>query len=187
MPAARSRSAPPKVFTAFTLSPDANRVNVGPDVGLLLTFDDGIAVQVCQAPDPPWPVVLEAAPQHSNTMSPQGRADRVAGKAGVLPSLELELDFLTPINPFAGLWRKPVSHGCAHSSNLSSPTRRCAVSSLKGSEGLVSVVKINQRPRRGAQQLFTIEQIGLNNLICQCVSFRNEPGATGDVIPPFLL
>src|SRR6476660_9679129 len=58
---------------------------------------------------------------------------------------------------------------------------------LEGSEGLVSVVKINQKPRRSAQPLFTIEQIGLNNLIRHRVSFGNEPGAAGDVIPPFLL
>src|SRR5258706_15961208 len=53
--------------------------------------------------------------------------------------------------------------------------------------GSVSVVKINQRPRSSAQPLFTIERIGLNNLICHRISFRNEPSATGDVVPPFLL
>ena len=108
-------------------------------------------------------------------------------KPEILPSFELELDCLTSVYPFTGLWRKPVSHGCAHSSNPSFSRRSLCSFELEGSEGLVSVVKINQRPRRSAQQLFTIEQIGLNNLICQCVSFRNEPGATGDVIPPFLL
>jgi hypothetical protein len=41
--------------------------------------------------------------------------------------------------------------------------------------------------RRRAWQLRTIEEIGLNNLIGQRVSFRYEPSAAGDVIPPFLL
>src|SRR5262245_37865184 len=69
-----------------------NRVKVSPDVGLLLTFDHAIAIQVRQAPDASRPMVLEATPQDANPIRPKRRTEGVTHKASELAFLELELD-----------------------------------------------------------------------------------------------